>query len=74
MCLGENWSGVTLDEFMDCEDNLAHNRQTRMLSNLRAINCTGEGFNDDEKDKIMLETAKKNLKVKFVEPEFTLLR
>lgn len=34
---GDNWEGVTLDEFMDCESNLAASRQTRMLADLELI-------------------------------------
>jgi len=34
---GTDWSGVKLDEFLNCEDNLARNRQTRMLANLTTV-------------------------------------
>jgi len=61
--LGPDWRHVSLKEFMNCERNLATNRQTRMLSDLRAVNCTGKGFSVEEKDRIMLETAKQNLQV-----------
>ena len=34
-----DWVGVSLDEFMTCPDNLARNRQTRMLADLDLVNC-----------------------------------
>ena len=55
---------MPLEDFMNCKQNLATNRQTRMLANLHAINCTGKGFSVEEKDRIMLDTAKQNLKVR----------
>ncbi|KAL4220020.1 heparan sulfate 6-O-sulfotransferase [Mactra antiquata] len=59
---GTDWSDVTLDEFLDCKDNLARNRQTRMLANLTLINCYNTtGFDVQKRDKIMLESAKENL-------------
>lgn len=30
-CCRDDWSGVSLREFMDCTCNLANNRQVRML-------------------------------------------
>lgn len=59
---GDNWLNVKLDEFMRCEGNWAVNRQTRMLSDLHAINCTGAGMQKEDRDRLMLETAKQNLK------------
>ena len=35
----DDWTGVELDEFMDCPFNLATNRQTRMLADLKLVNC-----------------------------------
>lgn len=59
---GSDWSGVTLEEFLNCKDNLAHNRQTRMLANLTKINCYNTtGIDGDKRDQIMLESAKENL-------------
>ena len=49
---------------MDCVDNKAVNRQTMMLANLRAVNCSTSHFTDKETNKMMLQTAKQNLKVK----------
>lgn len=34
---GDNWEGVQLDEFVDCDSNLAGNRQTRMLADLELV-------------------------------------
>lgn len=61
--LGENWSDVELDEFTNCESNLASNRQTRMLADLALVNCYNRtSMNDQERKYIMLESAKRNLK------------
>lgn len=39
-CFNERtWVDVTFTEFMDCKDNLATNRQTRMLANLTKSSC-----------------------------------
>ena len=35
----DTWEGVSLNEFMNCPDNLATNRQTRMLANLSKCFC-----------------------------------
>lgn len=64
---GANWTGVELDDFMDCRYNLAHNRQTRMLADLSLVGCynstlTGvKGSHHEETDRIMLQSAKQNL-------------
>lgn len=34
---GKNWEGVQLDDFIECESNLAVNRQTRMLADLELV-------------------------------------
>jgi len=36
---GSNWTGVSLGEFLSCRHNLAHDRQTRMLADLRPLGC-----------------------------------
>jgi len=59
----ETWEGVTLDDFSRCESNMAFNRQTRMLSNLRKVNCyntTVPGV--VERESSMLASAKENLR------------
>ncbi|XP_072376970.1 heparan-sulfate 6-O-sulfotransferase 3-B isoform X2 [Diabrotica undecimpunctata] len=59
---GEDWEGVKLDDFMNCQSNLAINRQTRMLSDLELIGCYNKTYMPQaERDKIMLASAKKNL-------------
>jgi hypothetical protein len=32
-----DWAGVELEEFMQCEHNMAVNRQTRMLADLGTV-------------------------------------
>lgn len=60
--LGENWAGVTFDEFSKCDSNLAINRQTRMLSDLALVGCYNKSsIPAHERDRIMLASAKKNL-------------
>jgi len=57
-----DWSGVGIGEFMDCEDNLAANRQTRMLADLELVNCYNKSAMDPSKrDTIILNSAKANL-------------
>ncbi|CAJ0584008.1 unnamed protein product, partial [Mesorhabditis spiculigera] len=56
------WDGVTLDEFLDCPHNLAFNRQTRMLADLTKIGCYSNKLPAAERDRIMLESAKENLR------------
>ncbi|WAR28551.1 H6S1A-like protein [Mya arenaria] len=38
-CFQEHWKECTLNEFMNCRDNLATNRQTRMLADLTLSDC-----------------------------------
>ncbi|KAL4220052.1 sulfotransferase [Mactra antiquata] len=38
-CFQDTWEDVSLNEFMECRDNLATNRQTRMLANLSKSEC-----------------------------------
>lgn len=59
---GEDWSGVSLDEFLSCPDNLANNRQTRMLANLSLIGCYNHSLMPEQKrNQVMLDSAKQNL-------------
>ncbi|XP_073425666.1 heparan-sulfate 6-O-sulfotransferase 3 [Dendrobates tinctorius] len=61
--LGDDWSGVTLQEFMDCNYNLANNRQVRMLADLSLVGCYNLTFmNESERNDILLQSAKNNLK------------
>lgn len=58
----ETWEGVPLDQFMDCESNLAANRQTRMLADLELVGCYNKQYLPRaERDRVMLASAKKNL-------------
>ncbi|XP_068124034.1 heparan-sulfate 6-O-sulfotransferase 3 [Hyperolius riggenbachi] len=60
---GDDWSGVTLQEFMDCSYNLANNRQVRMLADLSLVGCYNLTFmNESERNDILLQSAKNNLK------------
>lgn len=52
-----NWVNVSLEEFLDCPNNMAINRQTRMLANHNLIKCSNDHTNDQE----MLASAKRNL-------------
>lgn len=58
----ETWEGVELDTFMDCDSNLAANRQTRMLADLELVGCYNKHYMPrSERDRVMLASAKKNL-------------
>uniref|UniRef100_A0A6P5ILJ5 Heparan-sulfate 6-O-sulfotransferase n=1 Tax=Phascolarctos cinereus TaxID=38626 RepID=A0A6P5ILJ5_PHACI len=60
---GDDWSGVSLREFMDCGYNLANNRQVRMLADLSLVGCYNLTFmNESERNMILLQSAKNNLK------------
>ncbi|XP_010216973.1 PREDICTED: heparan-sulfate 6-O-sulfotransferase 1 [Tinamus guttatus] len=60
---GTDWSGCTLQEFMDCPYNLANNRQVRMLADLSLVGCYNMSFiPENKRAQILLESAKKNLK------------
>ncbi|KAF3838550.1 hypothetical protein F7725_010318 [Dissostichus mawsoni] len=60
---GDDWSGCSLQEFMDCPYNLANNRQTRMLADLSLVGCYNVStMSDDERWALLLESAKRNLR------------
>ncbi|KAG9271207.1 heparan-sulfate 6-O-sulfotransferase 3-B [Astyanax mexicanus] len=60
---GDDWSGVTLREFMDCPSNLASNRQVRMLADLSLVGCYNlSSMNESERNPILLASAMSNLK------------
>lgn len=62
MLLGDNWIDVTLDEFAECDSNLAANRQTRMMADLALVNCYNKSsMPPHERNKLMLASAKRNL-------------
>lgn len=61
-CAGENWIDVSLDDFADCESNLAANRQTRMLADLALVNCYNKtSMPLEERNRLLLASAKRNL-------------
>lgn len=60
---GSSWSYVTLKDFVSCKYNLANNRQTRMLADLRLVNCYGNSsMSLQQRNQILLDSAKRNLK------------
>ncbi|XP_038049962.1 heparan-sulfate 6-O-sulfotransferase 3-B-like [Patiria miniata] len=60
---GIDWTGVSLEEFMDCQYNLANNRQTRMLADLSEVGCYNlSKLSNAERRARMLESAKRNLR------------
>ncbi|XP_028671596.2 heparan-sulfate 6-O-sulfotransferase 2 [Erpetoichthys calabaricus] len=60
---GDDWSGCTLSEFMDCPYNLANNRQVRMLADLSLVGCYNLSvMTVEERNRRLLESAKNNLK------------
>ncbi|XP_045201453.2 heparan-sulfate 6-O-sulfotransferase 1-A-like [Mercenaria mercenaria] len=59
-CFQDTWEGVTLREFMQCKDNLATNRQTRMLADLTKSECYKKN-KLIEKDNLRLKSAQENL-------------
>ncbi|KAM9500534.1 heparan-sulfate 6-O-sulfotransferase 1-A [Clarias gariepinus] len=60
---GTDWSGCTLQQFMECPYNLANNRQVRMLADLSLVGCYNMSFIPEKKRaQILLESAKKNLR------------
>ncbi|KAJ8315149.1 hypothetical protein KUTeg_007299 [Tegillarca granosa] len=59
---GDAWENVDLQSFTNCEYNLAHNRQTRMLADMKKVNCYNKTtMSEVERNKIMLQSAKENL-------------
>ncbi|KAG7487428.1 hypothetical protein MATL_G00023290 [Megalops atlanticus] len=53
---GTDWSGCTLQQFMDCPYNLANNRQVRMLADLSLVGCYNMSFVPEKKRaQILLE-------------------
>uniref|UniRef100_A0A673C0F8 Heparan-sulfate 6-O-sulfotransferase n=1 Tax=Sphaeramia orbicularis TaxID=375764 RepID=A0A673C0F8_9TELE len=60
---GDDWSGVTLTEFMNCASNLANNRQVRMLADLSLVGCYNlSSMNESQRNHILLSSAMSNLK------------
>ncbi len=60
---GSDWSGCTLQQFMDCPYNLANNRQVRMLADLSLVGCYNlSTVTEKRRSQLLLESAKKNLR------------
>lgn len=60
---GDDWSGVSLGEFMACSHNLANNRQVRMLADLSLVGCYNlSSMDEHERGAILLSSAMNNLK------------
>ena len=60
--VGRDWTDATLDNFMSCPYNLAINRQTRMLADLKLVGCYNvSSMSKSQRDSKMLASAKLNL-------------
>lgn len=59
----EKWAGLTLEAFLSCKTNWAHNRQTIALADIASADCL-DRVNGDRlaQDSILLESAKYNLR------------
>lgn len=53
----DDWANVSLEEFIDCPNNMAINRQTRMLADREFVGCEKSPNNDQ----LMLDSAIRNL-------------
>jgi hypothetical protein len=58
----EAWPNVTLHSFMGCKSNLGINRQTRMLADMRLVDCYKKTYKEEERGRRMLESAMMNLR------------
>lgn len=59
---GNDWSDVTLEQFISCKSNLAINRQTRMLADLTLVSCYNQSVMPKrQREVMMLASAKQNL-------------
>ncbi|XP_051996399.1 heparan-sulfate 6-O-sulfotransferase 3-B-like isoform X2 [Xyrauchen texanus] len=59
----EDWTGVSLEEFMICPSNLANNRQTRMLADLSLVGCYNlSSMSEERRAELLLSSAKRNLR------------
>ncbi|KAM7375236.1 hypothetical protein PAMA_014365 [Pampus argenteus] len=60
---GEDWTGVSLADFMNCPSNLANNRQVRMLADLSLVGCYNmSSMSELERGRVLLASAKANLR------------
>lgn len=59
---GKDMEELTLDEFLSCGNNLALNRQTRMLADLTLVGCyNSSSVSLEERNLLLLTSAKNNL-------------
>eukprot|EP00112_Aurelia_sp_Birch-Aquarium-sp1_P025904 Seg888.13 transcript_id=Seg888.13/GoldUCD/mRNA.D3Y31 product="Heparan-sulfate 6-O-sulfotransferase 3" protein_id=Seg888.13/GoldUCD/D3Y31 len=59
----ENWAGVPLKDFLSCEENLANNRQVRMLADLSKVDCDNFfAMSKEKRDQFLYKSAVDNLK------------
>lgn len=59
----EDWTGVSLEDFMACPSNLANNRQTRMLADLSLVGCYNlSSMSEERRAELLLSSAKRNLR------------
>ena len=62
-CVNKLIRGVTLKDFMSCSESWSKNRQTLMLADVDKAGCLNPAvMSTTERDSILLETAKRNLK------------
>ncbi|XP_015807916.3 heparan-sulfate 6-O-sulfotransferase 3-B [Nothobranchius furzeri] len=60
---GDDWTGVSLADFMNCPSNLANNRQVRMLADLSLVGCYNmSSMSELERGHVLLASAKANLR------------
>ncbi|XP_017288301.1 heparan-sulfate 6-O-sulfotransferase 3-B [Kryptolebias marmoratus] len=60
---GDDWTGVSLADFMNCPSNLANNRQVRMLADLSLVGCYNvSSMGEAERGRVLLASAKANLR------------
>ncbi|CAK9303038.1 unnamed protein product [Gordionus sp. m RMFG-2023] len=63
-CFGhiQNFSELTLEEFVYCQNQWSNNRMTRHLADMSIIECD-KSLSTEQKNHIMLESAKINLQL-----------
>lgn len=60
---GDDWTGVSLADFMNCPSNLANNRQVRMLADLSLVGCYNmSSMSELQRGHMLLASAKANLR------------
>lgn len=57
-----SWVNVSLNDFLACDTNLAHNRQTVMLADLDVVHCYNHSaLSTEERERRLLASARANL-------------